>query len=69
MACSQDKRGSWAVMTDKGIKAVIKATPDHVNSVRNRLIDHLTVKDQEDISKIFDRITTKLRSQFRAEDN
>ena len=69
MACSQDKRGSWAVMTDKGIKAVIKAAPDHVNSVRNRLIDHLTVKDQEDISKIFDRITTKLRSQFRAEDN
>jgi DNA-binding MarR family transcriptional regulator len=69
MACAQDKRGSWAVMTDKGVKAVSKAAPDHVSSVRNRLIDHLTVKDQEDISKIFDRISTKLRSQFRAEDN
>jgi DNA-binding protein len=51
------------------VKAVSKAAPDHVSSVRNRLIDHLTIKDQEDISKIFDRISTKLRSQFRAEDN
>jgi len=67
-ACSSDKRGSWAVMTDKGWKAIVKAAPDHVSSVRNRLIDHLTNKDQDDLSKIFERIQVKLRSQYRAEE-
>jgi DNA-binding MarR family transcriptional regulator len=68
-ACDSDKRGSWAVMTEKGWKAIVKAAPDHVSSVRNRLIDHLTVKDQEDLSKIFERIQSRLRSQYRSEEN
>mgnify|MGYP006266442017 FL=1 len=68
-ACDVDKRGSWAVMTDKGWKAIVKAAPDHVASVRNRLIDHLTAKDQEDISKIFERIQSNLRSQYRSEES
>ncbi len=62
--CLEDKRGSWAVMTDKGWKAIVKAAPDHVASVRNRFVDHLTSKDQEDLAKIFDRVTSQLRDQF-----
>ena len=67
-ACTSDKRGFWAVMTEKGWKAIVKAAPDHVNSVRNRLIDHLTTKDQEDISKIFERVQVKLRNQYKLEE-
>jgi len=66
--CPDDKRGYFAVMTDKGFKAVAKAAPDHVESVRNRLLDHLTVKDQEDITRIFDRVTKELRGQYIHED-
>jgi DNA-binding MarR family transcriptional regulator len=66
--CPDDKRGYFAVMTDKGFKATAKAAPDHVESVRNRLLDHLTVKDQEDITRIFDRVTYELRGQYREED-
>jgi DNA-binding MarR family transcriptional regulator len=66
--CPDDKRGYFAVMTDKGFKAIAKAAPDHVESVRNRLLDHLTVKDQEDITRIFDRVTNELRGQYREED-
>jgi DNA-binding MarR family transcriptional regulator len=55
-------------MTDKGFKAIAKAAPDHVESVRSRLLDHLSVKDQEEISRIFDRVTNKLRGQYLAED-
>ena len=66
--CPDDKRGYFAVMTDKGFKAIAKAAPDHVESVRNRLLDHLTVKDQEDITRIFDRITKELRGQYISED-
>ena len=65
-ACTSDKRGFWAVMTEKGWKAIVKAAPDHVNSVRNRLIDHLTTKDQEDISKIFERVQAKLRKDRKS---
>jgi DNA-binding MarR family transcriptional regulator len=65
--CESDKRGYFAVMTEKGWKAIVKAAPDHVNSVRDRFVDHLTVKDQEDLAKIFDRIQNKLRDQYLEE--
>lgn len=65
--CPKDKRGYFAVMTDKGFKAIAKAAPDHVESVRSRLLDHLTVKDQEEITRIFDRVTKKLRGQYITE--
>ena len=67
--CPSDRRGYFAVMTDKGFKAIEKAAPTHVESVRNRFVDHLTVKDQEELSKIFDRVQSQLRGQFIEEDN
>ena len=63
-SCETDKRGSFAVMTAKGLKAFSQAAPDHVDSVRNRFINHLTHKDQEDLARIFDRVTEELREQF-----
>jgi DNA-binding MarR family transcriptional regulator len=66
--CESDKRGYFAVMTEKGWKAIVKAAPDHVDSVRNRFVDHLTVKDQEELAKIFDRVQSNLRDQYIAED-
>ncbi len=65
--CLEDKRGYFAVMTEKGWKAIVKAAPDHVESVRSRFLDHLTVKDQEDLAKIFDRVQSRLRGQYREE--
>ena len=62
--CADDKRGSFAVMTEKGWRAIVKAAPDHVESVRSRFVNNLTAKDQEDLAKIFDRVTIKLRDQF-----
>ncbi|MEI6868289.1 MAG: MarR family transcriptional regulator [Actinomycetes bacterium] len=65
--CLEDKRGYFAVMTDRGWKAIVKAAPDHVSSVRHRFVDHLTSKDQEDLAKIFDRVQGQLRDQFLTE--
>jgi len=62
--CADDKRGSFAVMTEKGWRAIVNAAPDHVESVRSRFVDNLTAKDQEELAKIFDRVTIKLRDQF-----
>ena len=66
-ACTEDKRGSWAVMTDKGYRAIVKAAPDHVRSVRARFLDRLSVKDQESLAEIFEPIGSGLREDFKSE--
>ena len=60
-ACPEDKRGSFAVMTAKGWKAIVAAAPDHVSSVRLRFIDHLTKEDQRVLAEIFERVTDSLK--------
>jgi len=67
-ACKEDRRGSWAVMSEKGWKTLVKAAPDHTESIRNRFVDHLTVKDQEDLARIFDRVKSQLRDQYLQEE-
>jgi DNA-binding MarR family transcriptional regulator len=66
--CPVDKRGAFAVMTDKGWRAIVKAAPDHVESVRKRFIDNLSTKDQEEIARIFDRVGIQLRDQYELEE-
>ncbi|MFM8515974.1 MAG: MarR family winged helix-turn-helix transcriptional regulator [Actinomycetota bacterium] len=40
-ACSDDRRGSFAVLTDTGWKTIVAAAPDHVMAVREHLVDLL----------------------------
>ena len=65
--CAEDRRGYWAVMTDKGMKAIVAAAPSHVESVRRRFIDQLSVKEQAALSGIFSHVTEELRNQFKEE--
>lgn len=60
-SCPSDKRGSFAVMTPKGWKAIVAAAPDHVESVRNRFIDHLSKADQVALAAIFEKVGSALR--------
>lgn len=61
-ACPIDKRGFFAVMTAKGLKAIVAAAPDHVESVRSRFIDLLSKEDQRVLSEIFERVTFSLKT-------
>ena len=65
--CSEDKRGSWAIMTDKGFKAIVAAAPCHVDSVRKRFIDQLSTKEQGELAGIFSHLTEELRDQYKSE--
>jgi DNA-binding MarR family transcriptional regulator len=40
--CSEDRRGAFVVLTDKGREAVVAAAPRHVESVRHYVFDELT---------------------------
>ena len=50
--CPEDKRGSFAVMTEKGWRAIVKAAPDHVASVRKFLLT-LLVPSELDCQRIY----------------
>jgi DNA-binding MarR family transcriptional regulator len=39
--CSEDRRGSWAVLTETGYAAIVAAAPTHVDGVRKHLVDLL----------------------------
>ena len=61
--CPVDKRGYFAVMTPKGWKAIVAAAPDHVESVRNRFMNHLSKDDQQILAEIFERIESSLHAE------
>ncbi|NQW65146.1 MAG: MarR family transcriptional regulator [Actinobacteria bacterium] len=65
--CSEDKRGSWATMTDKGFKAIVAAAPCHVDSVRKRFLDQISIKEQAELAGIFSHLTEELREQYKTE--
>jgi len=50
--CPTDKRGSFAVLTDKGFAALEKAAPGHVTVVREELFDKLTPEQIEQLGEI-----------------
>jgi DNA-binding MarR family transcriptional regulator len=61
--CPVDKRGSFAVMTNKGWKAIVAAAPDHVESVRTRFLDALDKADQKALADIFERVTERVKDK------
>lgn len=44
-ACTDDRRGSFTVLTDHGWDVLVAAAPDHVESVRRHLLDVLTPEE------------------------
>jgi DNA-binding MarR family transcriptional regulator len=50
--CSEDRRGAWMVLTDKGQEAIAAAAPRHVESVRRYLFDELDAQQVEALGRI-----------------
>jgi DNA-binding MarR family transcriptional regulator len=62
-SCPTDRRGAFAVLTDAGFAALVKAAPGHVASVRKHLFDRLTREQVGQLAAICDAITEGLREQ------
>lgn len=60
--CELDRRGFFAVMTDKGWAAIEAAAPDHVESVREHLVDVLGPKDFASLGDACATIVQKLQA-------
>lgn len=57
--CPDDKRGINAILTEEGFALLEKAAVDHVNSVRNHLVDLLTPEELATIGRAFTLIAEK----------
>jgi DNA-binding MarR family transcriptional regulator len=55
--CPTDRRGSYAVLTDKGMAALEEAAPGHVTEVREQLFDKLTPEQVEQLGEIAKAMT------------
>ncbi len=65
--CNDDRRGAFAVLTEKGWQAIVAAAPDHVSSVRARFIDLLHSEEHEALAGVFERVGEKLKENIDRE--
>jgi DNA-binding MarR family transcriptional regulator len=54
--CSEDGRGAFVVITDKGLQAIKDAAPGHVDSVRRNLIDVLSPDQLKALTDVSDTV-------------
>jgi len=59
--CQDDGRGSWAVLTQEGWTKIDGAAPDHVESVREHLVDVLTPSEFEELGRISRKVAEHLQ--------
>lgn len=61
--CTEDKRGAFVVVTDRGRQALADAAPGHVRAVRRHFIDALDGADRKALKRILGKITATLPDQ------
>jgi DNA-binding MarR family transcriptional regulator len=57
-----DGRGSDVALTDAGRAAIVDAAPQHVESVRDAFLDHLSVRDLQALRRIGEAVVSGLES-------
>ena len=50
--CSEDRRGAWIVLTEKGRETIVAAAPRHAESVRRYLFGELDAAQVEALGRI-----------------
>ena len=61
-ACSDDARGQWCHLTDKGWELLVAAAPTHVTGVRAHLVDQLTDNEFAALGKAMRKVVKHLES-------
>jgi DNA-binding MarR family transcriptional regulator len=60
--CTDDGRGSWAVLTQLGWEKIQGVAPVHVATVREHFVDLLTPSEFEELGRISRKISEHLQS-------
>lgn len=59
--CPDDRRGSFAVLTEAGWSMVVQTAPAHVESVRQHLVDVLSPEEFSELGRLCELIALRLR--------
>ena len=59
--CPEDRRGTFACLTDEGFAALEATAPQHVQDVRDALIDLIEPDEHAVIAEVLERIIEELR--------
>lgn len=54
--CTDDGRGTYAKLTDKGAEALDHARPTHLEGVRERFLRHFTREELELLGELWERV-------------
>ena len=60
--CPDDRRSTFAQLTDAGFAALAEAAPGHVRAVRRHVFDRLTPEQVEQLREIFDAVLGGLQA-------
>jgi DNA-binding MarR family transcriptional regulator len=66
--CSEDRRGAFVVLTDRGRATVETAAPRHVESVRRYMFDELRPDQVDALGEIAQRVVTLLEARCATAD-
>jgi DNA-binding MarR family transcriptional regulator len=61
VACDGDKRGTFAVITPRGLSTIERVAPSHVESVRQHFIDHISAADLAVLTAAYEPVLDDLR--------
>lgn len=59
--CPEDRRGTFAVLTDDGMELVERVAPNHVRDVRRVLIDLVRPEERELLADVLERVVAAAR--------
>ncbi|GAA4441543.1 MarR family winged helix-turn-helix transcriptional regulator [Phytohabitans houttuyneae] len=62
-SCPEDRRGSEAVLTAEGLRALRAAAPHHLSSVRAHFVDDLDEAEIAVLTRVFTRLGERLRAE------
>jgi len=61
VACDGDKRGTFAVITPRGLSTIERVAPSHVESVRQHFMDHISAADLAVLTAAYEPVMDDLR--------
>ena len=61
VACDGDKRGTFTVITPRGLATIERVAPSHVESVRRHFIDHIPPADLAVLTDAYVPVMERLR--------
>jgi DNA-binding MarR family transcriptional regulator len=59
--CPTDRRGAFAVLTERGWETIVAAAPGHVEGVRSHLFDLLSAEETRTLGQIADKVVDHLK--------